>query len=68
MLSNNRTVQQAELAGKTKLTAVTIGHGNHRKQFFVMLEHDDQGRARLPLAELDKQLKYVPRWTTITIG
>lgn len=53
---NNRRIQQAELAGKTKLTAVTIGHGGHKRQFFAMLEHDSLGRAKLPQATLDKIL------------
>jgi hypothetical protein len=68
MLSNNKTIQQAELAGKTKLTAVTIGHGTHRKQFFAMLEHDEQGKAKLPHSTLDRALSGIARGTTITIG
>ncbi len=35
---------------------MTIGHGNHRQQFFVMLEHDERGAAKLPPAVLDKIL------------
>lgn len=55
-MSDLRDIQKAELAGKLKLTAVTIGHGNHRRQFFVMLEHDSRGAAKLPHAVLDKIL------------
>ena len=68
MLSNNKAIQQAELAGKTKLTAVTIGHGNHRHQFFIPLRHDSQGKAILPSEVLNQVLKGVPRGTTITTG
>lgn len=56
-LSNNRTIQQAELAGKTKLTAVTMGHGTHRLQAFVMLEHDSQGKAKMPHSTLDAVMR-----------
>jgi hypothetical protein len=54
--SNLRAIQQADNAGKTKLTAVTIGHGHHRRQFFVMLEHDSRGAAKLPHHVLDRLL------------
>lgn len=55
-MSDLRDIQKAELAGKMKLTAVTIGHGGHKRQFFVMLEHDSRGAAKLPVAVLDKIL------------
>lgn len=56
MLPENKAIQQADNAGKTKLTAVTIGHGSHKRQFFVMLEHDSKGAAKLPMSVLDKIL------------
>lgn len=56
MQSNLRAIQQAEPACKTKLTAVTIGHGGHRRQFFVMLEHTSAGEAKLPNHVLDRML------------
>ena len=67
---NNRRIQQADLAGKTKLTAVTIGHGGHKRQFFVMLEHDSRGAAQLPQATLDKILSQagVRRGDTYTVA
>ena len=67
---NNRSVQKTDNAGKTKLTAVTIGHGGHKRQFFVMLEHDAQGAAKLPIAVLDKLLSQtgVKRGDTYTVA
>ena len=49
-------IQKQELAGKTKLTAVTIGHGGRRLQFFATLQHDSKGNAILPEATLNKAL------------
>lgn len=70
MLPENKAIQQADNAGKTKLTAVTIGHGGHKRQFFVMLEHDSRGAAKLPQAVLDKLLDQtgVRRGDTYTVG
>jgi hypothetical protein len=67
---NNQLIQRADNAGKVKLTAVTIGHGNHKQQFFVMLEHDSRGAAKLPHATLDKILTRagVRRGDTYTVG
>lgn len=53
---NNQLIQKAELAGKTKLTAVTIGYGGFKYQFFAMLKHDSKGRAVLPAETLYKIL------------
>ena len=68
MLSNNHAIQQADLAGKTKLTAVTIGHGRQRYQFFIPLRHDAMGNAILSSEALNQVLGRVPRGTTITTG
>lgn len=70
MQAELKAIQQAELAGKTKLTAVTIGHGGHKRQFFVMLEHDSRGAAKLPQAVLDKILSQagVRRGDTYTVS
>jgi len=70
MLSDTRTIQQSENAGKTKLTAVTIGHGRHRHQFFVELEHNSRGEAILPMPILDKILDQagVRRGDTYTVA
>lgn len=57
MSSNNRAIQQSEAAGKKKLTAVTIGWGRGKKQFFVELEHDSRGAAILPQHVLDGLLR-----------
>ncbi len=67
---NIQQTQAAECAGKMKLTAVTIGHGNHKRQFFVMLEHDSRGAAKLPHAVLDKILTQagVRRGDTYTVS
>lgn len=67
---NNRKIQQAELAGKTKLTAVTISHRGHKRQFFVMLEHDSRGAAKLPQTTLYKILSQlgVRRGDTYTVA
>lgn len=67
---NNQLIQKADNAGKMKLTAVTIGHGNHRRQFFVVLEHDSRGAAKLPPAVLDKILSNagVKRGDTYTVS
>lgn len=46
-----------QLAGKTKLTAISIGHGSHRLQAFVYLQHDERGKAKLPVSLLDKIMK-----------
>lgn len=56
-----RDTQKAELAGKTKLTAVTMGHGGRRVQCFVMVKHDTRGHAILqPSQVLQVQdLKYL---------
>lgn len=66
---NNRAVQQAELAGKTKLTAVTVYVSPGRKStHFVMLHHDSGGKAILPSVYLDQILRDTRRGTTITVG
>lgn len=65
---NNQLTQKTELAGKTKLTAVTIGHGHDRSQFFAMLLHDSQGRAILPSQLLNQHLIRVRRGGTFTVG
>lgn len=69
-MSGLRDIQKAELAGKVKLTAVTIGHGNHKRQFFVELEHDSRGAAKLPHRILDKLLDQagVRRGDTYTVS
>lgn len=69
-LPNNRRIQQQDQAGHTKLTAVTIGHGTHKRQFFVMLEHDARGAAKLPISVLNKLLDKagVRRGDTYTVA
>lgn len=68
--ANLRAIQQADMAGATKLTAVTIGHGGHKRQFFVMLEHDSRGAAKLPMSTLDRFLDQagVRRGDTYTVA
>jgi len=70
MLGNNKAIQQADNAGKTKLTAVTIGHGHYRRQFFVELVHNSKGEAILPQHVLDNLLTQagVRRGQTYTVS
>lgn len=66
---NNQAVQKQELAGKTKLTAVTVYVSPSRKStHFVMLHHDSRGKAILPSAWLDQLLQGTRRGVTYTIG
>ena len=67
---NNQKVQQQDQAYHMKLTAVTIGHGRHKSQFFAMLPHNNKGEAVLPQALLDKHLDRlrVQRGQTYTVG
>lgn len=64
------SIQASDMSGKTKLTAVTVGHGSNKKQCFVMLEHDEKGSAKLPMTVLDKILDEVKarRGDTVTVG
>lgn len=50
-------LQQAELAGKTKLTLVRLGHGSHTISFFANLLHDSRGHAILPHKTLNEYLQ-----------
>jgi len=67
---NIQKVQQQDQAFYTKLTAVTIGHGRYKSQFFAMLPHNNKGEAVLPQALLDKHLDRlrVQRGQTYTVG
>ncbi len=62
--------RKQELACKTKLTAVTIGHGSRRVQFFAYLQHNEQGEAILPMHVLDRELGKLnlARGATYTVG
>ena len=46
--------QRQELANRVKLTAVTFGHGDNRRQAFVYLKHDSNGRAQIPHSLFDR--------------
>lgn len=54
---NNQQVQKNDLAGRTKLTAVTV-YTSPRKSVtsFVMLVHNSEGRAIIPVSQLDQIL------------
>lgn len=69
-MSDLKSIQRADLAGKTKLTAVTIGHGRNRHQFFTMLQHDSRGVAKLPAEVLNNILTQagIQRGATITVA
>ena len=45
-------IQQQDLAGKTKLTAVSIYSNGRTHQAFVMCKHDSNGKAILPESTL----------------
>ncbi len=70
MQSTLQATQQADNAGKKKLTAVTISASGRRRQFFVELEHDSRGAAILPQRILDKLLSQfgLRRGETYTVG
>jgi len=51
-----KEIQQLDNANKTKLTAVTIGHGTSKLQFFIELRHDERGMAILPFSMLNTKL------------
>ncbi len=53
---NNRRIQMDDQAGHTKLTAVTLYHNGRHRVFWVMLKHNGQGEAILPMPVLDKLL------------
>ncbi len=66
-----RDTQKAELAGKTKLTAVTMGHGGRRVQCFVMVKHDSRGHAILQpsqVLQVQTRLPTMRRGDTFTTG
>lgn len=67
---NNREIQRKDQAHHTKLTAVTIGHGTNKRQFFVPLKHNADGSAILPQHVLDKMLDEakIRRGQTYTVG
>ena len=68
---NSQKVQQQDQAYHMKLTAVTIGHGPRRIQFFAMLQHNDKGEAILPQDLLNRQLDKIGcrmRGQTYTVG
>ena len=66
---NNQDIQRSDMAGKTKLTAVTVYLSPSRKRtVFVMLTHDSRGRAILPSAYLNQILGNIPRGTTFSVG
>lgn len=70
MLSTISRQQQSDLAGKTKLTLVSVSSGSFKLTFFVPLKHDSKGKAILPKGTLDMALDRlnVKRGHTFTIG
>lgn len=48
--------QQNDLAGKSKLTAVTIASGHRKITKFLNLRHDSEGKAILPTKTLNSML------------
>jgi hypothetical protein len=66
---NNRAIQKDELAGKTKLTAVTLYISPSRKVTrFVMLNHNSEGKAILPMNYVNQFTGGIPRGTTFSVG
>jgi hypothetical protein len=52
-----KDTQKSDLAGKTKLTAVTMANGTHKVQRFVWVEHDSHGRAILKPGQLEQVIR-----------
>lgn len=66
---NNQEIQRKELAGKTKLTAVSIYVSPSRKVTrFVMLAHDSRGKAILPITYMNEMLRGLRRGDTFSVG
>jgi len=66
---NIQQTQKHELAGKTKLTAVSVHLSPSKKVTkFVMLMHDSNGKAILPMSYLNEILRGIPRGVTYTVG
>lgn len=67
---NNRAIQKSELAGKTKLTAVTVHLSPSRKVTrFVMLQHNSEGKAILPMSYLNEIVRHgLRRGDTFGVG
>ncbi len=66
---NIQETQRKELANKTKLTAVSVSVSPSRQHTaFVMVKHDNNGKAILPVAYLDRILRDIRSGTTITVG
>lgn len=66
---NIQAVQQQELAGKRKLTAVVLYVSPARiVTRFVMLNHDSRGQAILPFDYMDHILSEVRQGTTPHLG
>jgi hypothetical protein len=62
-------IQAHQLAGLTRLTAVTLRVRNTLHTAFVMLRHDAAGRPDLPLSVESKLLpKEIQRGETISFG
>jgi hypothetical protein len=68
--SSLRATQQADNAGKKKMTAVSIYFRGTKKQFFIELEHDSRGAAILPQTTLNRLLDKagIRRGETYTVG
>ncbi len=58
------------MSANTKLTAVTIYFRNRCHNFFLQLEYDNRGAARMPQHTLDRLLDQigVRRGDTYTLG
>lgn len=55
-------IQKQQLAGKTKLTAVTIHTSPSTKvQAFVYLRYDEEGHAKIPASTYNRLLGFNPR-------
>lgn len=60
-------IQQQQMAGHTKLTAVTIWSRGCRCTRFLLLHHDNQGRAQLPVSTMDSMLPALSRGETFSV-
>lgn len=56
MMQNATQIQAKQQAGHTKLTAVSVYSNGRQHNTFLMLKHDEKGKAILPTDVLDRIL------------
>lgn len=56
MMNTCNQTQAQQQAGHTKLTAVSVYSNGRQRNIFMMLEHDENGKAVLPEGALNRIL------------